>query len=105
MHWLLLTVASVLEVCGTSAMKASQGFTRPVPSVLVFVCYGLCFTVFTYALKRIDITIAYAIWSGLGTVLVAIVGSLFFKEPLTPARIVFIGLIVLGVVGLNLNSS
>ena len=69
MHWVLLTAAIVLEVAGTTNMKLSEGFTRPLPSVLIFVFYGLSFTAFTFALKRLDLSMSYAIWAGAGTAL------------------------------------
>jgi small multidrug resistance pump len=63
MPWLLLIVAIILEVCGTTCMKLSESFSKLVPSILIFVFYGLSFTVFTLALRRIDISVAYAVWA------------------------------------------
>ncbi len=103
MHWLLLLLAIVFEVCGTTCMKLSQGFTRTTPSVLLFVFYGLCFVSLTYAMKKIELGIAYALWSGLGIVLITAVGHGYFGEPLNTMRLVCIGLILVGVVGLNLT--
>ena len=82
MHWVLLTAAIVLEVAGTTNMKLSEGFTRPLPSVLIFVFYGLSFTTFTFALKRLDLSMSYAIWAGAGTALIAGIGIVWFKEPI-----------------------
>ena len=101
MSWLLLSLAIVLEVSGTTSMKLSQGFTRPLPSVLLFVCYGLSFTALNFALKHIDVSVAYAIWSGVGTTLITLIGIWWFKEPVTALKLVSIGLIIVGVVGLN----
>ncbi len=101
MHWIYLVLAIILEVVGTTNMKLAQGFTKVLPSILIFVFYGLSFVALTFALKRIDVSIAYAIWSGLGTVLIAAIGILWFKEPNTAIKLISIGLIVLGVVGLN----
>lgn len=103
MPWLLLAVTIALEVCGTTCLKLSQGFTRPVPSALMFVFYGLTFTVFSFALKKLDVSVAYAVWSGVGTSLIALIGILYFKEPVTALKLVSIALIILGVVGLNLQ--
>lgn len=103
MHWLLLFTAIVFELCGTTAMKLSNGFTRPVPSVLLFVCYILCLVTLTFALKKIDLSVAYAIWSGLGTAAVVLMGVVFFKEPISLARAFFMGLILVGVVGLKMT--
>jgi small multidrug resistance pump len=103
--WLLLTAAILLEVAGTTSMKISAGFTRLVPSVLIFVFYAASFTVLTLALRKLDISIAYAIWSGLGTVLITVIGIFWFKEPATALKLTCILLIILGVVGLNLGGA
>jgi small multidrug resistance pump len=103
MTWLYLTLAILLEVSGTTCMKLSQGFTKLVPSVLLFVFYTLSMGMLTLALKRIDVSVAYAVWSGVGTALIATIGVLWFKEPLTALKLISIGLIIIGVVGLNLS--
>lgn len=102
-HWLYLAFAILLEVSGTTSMKLSQGFTRIVPSVLIFVLYGASFVALTFALKKIDVSIAYAVWSGVGTAAIAIIGIAFFREPATMVKFVSILLIIIGVVGLNLG--
>lgn len=103
MRWVFLLVAILLEVAGTTCMKLSEGFTRLWPSVLMFVFYVLSLVALTFVFKRIDVSIAYAIWSGLGTALIAIIGILWFKEPLTAVKIISLGLIIVGVVGLNIS--
>ncbi|UXY15473.1 multidrug efflux SMR transporter [Chitiniphilus purpureus] len=103
MHWLYLTLAIVFEVAGTTCMKLSDGFSKLGPSVLIFVFYGLCAAFITLALKHMEIAIAYAIWAGLGTALIAGVGMLYFKEPVTAVKIGSLVLIVLGIAGLNLS--
>jgi small multidrug resistance pump len=103
MSWLLLALAIVLEVTGTTNMKLSEGFSRVLPSVFVFVFYGLSIGALTLALNRIEVSVAYAVWSGMGTALVAVVGMLVFKEPVTAARLMALGLIVAGVVILNVG--
>ncbi|MBA7643583.1 Nicotine metabolites export pump subunit NepA [subsurface metagenome] len=103
MGWFLLALAIVLEVAGTTCMKLSGGFKEMVPSVLVFVFYGFSFTAFIYALKTIDLSLTYAIWAGLGLALIAAIGVLYFKEPVTVPRMIFMGLILIGVIGLSLN--
>jgi small multidrug resistance pump len=100
-YWLALSGAIVLEVAGTTSMKLSQGFSRPLPSLLLFVFYGMSFTLMTIAVKKIDMSVSYAIWSGVGTALIAMIGFGWFKEPLTTLKIVSIVLIVAGVFGLN----
>ncbi|MCL5292099.1 MAG: multidrug efflux SMR transporter [Actinobacteria bacterium] len=103
MSWVYLILAIVLEVTGTTNMKLSQGFTKVLPSVLMFIFYGLSFVLLTLAIKNIDVGMAYAIWAGLGTALIATVGILWFKEPATALKIVSLGLIIIGVVGLKLS--
>jgi len=102
-HWFYLIIAILLEVAGTTSMKVSDGFSRLMPSILIFVFYGLSFAGLTMALKRIDVSIAYAIWAGLGTALITVIGLAYFKEPATLIKLISIGLIVIGVIGLNLD--
>ena len=101
--WLFFALAIALEVCGTTCMKLSEGFSRLTPSVLVFVFYGLCYGAFVLALKHIDLSLAYAIWAGLGTALITVIGILWFKEPASTLKIISVGLIVIGVSGLSLS--
>jgi small multidrug resistance pump len=103
--WLLLLGAIVLEVPGTTSMKLSNGFTKPVPSVLIFVFYAMSFILLTLALKHINVSIAYAVWAGMGTALIAVIGMVYFAEPMTGLKLVCVGLIILGVAGLNLAST
>ncbi len=103
--WLMLVAAIVLEVAGTTSMKLSDGFTRLLPSVLLAVFYLFSLAALALALKRIDVSIAYAIWAGVGTVLVAVVGILWFQEPVSFLKVGSILLIVAGVVGLHLGGA
>ena len=105
MSWILLVAAICLEVCGTTCLKLSEGFTRLVPSVLIFVFYGACFVLMTFAVKKLDLSLSYAIWSGVGTLLIALIGIFWFKEPLTLMKAVSMALIIAGVVGVNLAGS
>ena len=105
MSWTYLLLAIILEVSGTTCMKLSQGFTQVWPSILMFVFYVLCFSFLTLALKKIDVSVAYAVWSGVGTALIATIGILWFREPATVIKILSIGLIVAGVIGLNLGGN
>jgi len=98
MSWVLLFLAIVLEVTGTTCMKLSAGFSKLVPSILVFVCYGLSFTAFIYLLKWINLSFAYAIWAGLGVLLIGAIGILYFKEPVSVLKVVSMLLISVGVV-------
>jgi len=103
MTYLYFIAAILLEVAGTTSLKLSQGFTRLVPSILVAIFYLLSFFLLSQTLKRIDVGVVYAIWSGVGTALIATIGILWFKEPVTLIKIASIALIILGVVGLNLG--
>jgi small multidrug resistance pump len=103
MGWLFLALTITLEVCGTTCMKLSAGFSKMTPSILVFLFYGLSVAMLTLALKYIDLSIAYAIWAGLGTALIAAIGILWFKEPVSALKTISVGLIIIGVVGLHLS--
>jgi small multidrug resistance pump len=102
--WALLGVAIGFEVVGTSSMKLSHGFTHLGPTALMFACYAVAFSCNTLAVKTLDVSITYAVWSGVGTVAVALIGMLWFKEPATALKMVCIGLIVIGVFGLHSTS-
>lgn len=104
-HWLALIIAIGLEVCGTVSMKMSDGFTKLIPSILIFVFYAASFIALTMALKKIDVSVAYAIWAGVGTSLIMIIGVLYFKEPLTMLKVLCISLIITGIVGLHLSGA
>lgn len=102
-HWFFLAGAIALEVAGTTAMKLSASFTKLVPSVLLFVFYAASFVALTLALKKIDVSVAYAVWSGVGTALIAAIGILYFREPATALKFISILLIIAGVAGLLLG--
>lgn len=95
--------AILFEVSGTTCMKLSYGFTRRVPTILMFVFYGLGFVPLNLALQRIDISVAYAIWLGVGTAVITTIGILWFKEPANALKLISIALIVIGLVGLNIS--
>jgi small multidrug resistance pump len=97
-----LVIAILLEVAGTTCMKLSDGFSRLVPSLLIFVLYGGSLACFTVALRGLPLSVASAVWSGVGTSLVCVIGFVHFKEPITAAKLAFITMILIGVVGLNL---
>ena len=103
MHWLYLVLAILFEVGGTTCMKLSEGLTRPLYTVLIFVLYGISFVALALALKKLDLSLSYAIWSGLGTAAIAVIGYLWFKEPMGTLKIGSIVLIIIGVVGLNIS--
>ena len=100
-HWLFLSGAILLEVAGTISMKLSEGFTRPIPSVLIFVFYIISFVALTFAIEKIEVSTAYTIWAGVGNALIAIIGIVYFREPATAIKFISIILIIIGVIGLS----
>ena len=104
MSWLYLLVAIVAEVIATSALKSSMGFTKFAPSVLVVLGYGTAFYFLSLTLRAIPLGIAYAVWAGLGIVLVALVGWIVHRQPLDAAALVGIAFILAGVAVINLLS-
>ncbi len=103
MSLVYLIWAIIFEVSGTICMKLSQGFTKMIPSILMIILYIISLGLLTLALKKIDLSIAYAIWAGMGTALIATVGILWFKEPISALKIISLGLVIIGVIGLNLS--
>jgi len=99
--WALLGLAILLEVVGTTCMKLADGFSNWGPAALMFGCYALAFACNTLVVRTLDLSVTYAVWSGVGTLLTAVVGILWFKEPATVLKLVSIGLIVIGVMGLH----
>jgi len=102
--YLLLLAAIVAEVIATSALKAAENFTRPLPSLLVVVGYGTAFFLLSITLKSLPLGVAYAIWSGAGTALVAVVGWLVYRQQLDLPAVLGIALIIAGTLVLNLYS-
>ena len=103
MHFVYLILAIIFEVMGTTMMKLSSGFTILMPSIGLFVFYIISFSLLTLSLKTLDVSLAYAIWSGLGTALIAAIGVFFFHEHINAAKIISLAFIIIGVVGLNLS--
>jgi multidrug transporter EmrE-like cation transporter len=103
--WITLSLAIAAEVVATSALKSSEGFTRLLPSVLVVVGYALAIYLLSLVLKSIPVGVAYAIWSGLGVVLITLVAWVVHGQRLDLPGLIGMGLIVGGVVVLNLYSS
>ena len=83
----------------------SQGFTQLLPSLVIFPAYGISIALLTLAVKEVPISVAYAVWAAVGTALIAAIGILWFREPATPAKLAFIAVIVVGVIGLHLSDS
>ncbi len=103
--WIYLLIAILTEVVGTTMMKASQGLTRLAPSALMFVMYAISFIFMALALKKIEVSTAYAIWSGLGTALIATIGIMAFRESFSLPKLAGILLVIGGVVLLNLKGA
>jgi small multidrug resistance pump len=103
--WGLLAVAIVSEVGGTTCLKLSNGFTNWPATLAMVLFYMVTFGSLVFVVKYIPVSVSYAIWSGVGTALIATIGMVYFKEPVTVARLLFIGLIIAGAVGLNLVGS
>jgi small multidrug resistance pump len=104
MNYLWLAIAIVAEVVGTSCLKATEGFTRLWPSVVVVVSYAVTFYFFSLTLKTIPVGVAYAIWAGVGTVLIALIGYFVYRQRLDAPAIFGMALIVAGVTIMNLFS-
>ena len=104
MPWFLLTLAIIGEIVGTTALKLSEGFTRPLPGIVAIIGYAVAFYFLAMVLRTIPIGVAYAIWSGAGVAAMALIGLVMFGQRLDPAAIIGIALIVAGVVVLNTMS-
>ncbi|PXW86028.1 small multidrug resistance pump [Nitrosomonas sp. Nm84] len=103
-HWILLAIAIVSEVIATSYLKSAEGFTRLWPSLVVVVGYLLAFYLLSLTLKTIPVGIAYAIWSGVGIVLIALSGWLFLGQSLDIPAVIGLTLIIAGVMVINIFS-
>lgn len=104
MHWWYLGFAILAEVLATSALKAADGFTRPLPSLVVVAGYGTAFYLLSLTLRAIPVGIAYAIWSGVGTALIALLGWILFGQALDGAALLGLALIVAGVLVIQICS-
>jgi quaternary ammonium compound-resistance protein SugE len=104
MAWLLLVVAGLFEVGWAVGLKYTQGFTRPIPSVLTLGCIVASMGLLSLALRTVPVGTAYAVWVGIGATGAALVGILLFREPVSAARLGFLGLLVVSIVGLRLTS-
>lgn len=102
--WAALLGAIALEVAGTTMLQASQQFTRVWPTAGMAVCYGLAFYLLSIALRQMPVGIAYAIWSGLGVVLISVIGTVVFRQRLDLPAMLGLAMIVGGVVVINLFS-
>ena len=104
MEWIMLLIAGALEVCWAVTMKYSEGFTKVVPSVITAVGYVLSAVFLSFALKKLPLSTAYAMWTGFGIIGTSVLGVLLFQEKLTLPQVVCIVMIAVGIVGLRLLS-
>lgn len=102
--WLLLFGAILCEVLGTSLLKSSEGMARWTYGMGAMASYGVCFWLLAFAMTRIPMGVAYAVWSGVGIVIIALIGWAVFRQPLTLAQAGFAALILVGAIGLNLTT-
>jgi small multidrug resistance pump len=102
MKWLILLVGIIFEVLGTISMKYAEGFTKIIPSVLVFVFYGISLASLVFVLEKMEVGNAYAIWASAGTAIIAIIGIIFFKEHLSIGKVLSISFIIAGIIGLEI---
>jgi small multidrug resistance pump len=102
MHWIYLLAAIAFEIMGTVSMKLCKGFSHAVPSVLLFVFYGACLASLTMALKGIPLSVAYSLWSGIGTAAIVLIDWAYFKEVISPLKFFFLAMITVGACGLKL---
>lgn len=100
--WIFLGFAIIVEVIATAALKGSENFTKLIPTLVMVIGYGVSFYLLTFALKTIPIGTVYAIWSGAGIALITLVGYLYFNEKPNNAMLAGIGLIIAGIVVINL---
>ena len=105
MGYIYLAIAVLAEVAGTSLLKATEVFTKLVPTAIVLIAYGLAFWMLSLSLKTMAVAIVYALWCGAGIVLIAVIGWFVLKQPLDVPALLGIGFILAGVVVINLFSA
>ncbi len=104
MNYLYLGIAIIMEIIATSSLKASEGFTKLAPSAISLIGYAIAFYCLSLTLRTIPVGIAYAIWSGVGIAVIALIGWLVFRQPLDLPGIIGITFILVGVIILNVFS-
>lgn len=104
MHYIYLICAVIAETIGTASMQASQQFTKPLPSLVVVISYAVSFYLLSLTLKFMPVGVVYALWSGLGIVLIALIGLAVFGQKLDLPAVIGLGLIIAGVLVINLFS-
>ena len=102
--WLFFILSLGFQIAGSTCLKLSDGFTKVLPSIGLLVFYGLCFSFLALAVKTIDISVAYAVWGGLGTSAIVIIGIVKFKESISIKKVISIAMIITGIIVLELFS-
>ena len=103
MYWFFLGLGIIFEVLGTISMKYADGFSKLIPSILVFIFYSLSLVSLIFVLRgNTEVSVAYAIWAGCGTALIAMIGMVWFNEPKSFIKIISIAFIIIGILGLEL---
>ncbi|WP_433604294.1 DMT family transporter [Dactylosporangium sp. CA-139114] len=105
MAYVMLGLAIAVEVAGTSLLKTTEGFTKLWPTLGVLVAYTLAFLFMAQSVKVVPVGVAYAMWSGLGTAAIVAIGAMFLGEPLSLLKVLGVGLVIAGVVVLNLGGA
>ncbi|MBX3046097.1 MAG: multidrug efflux SMR transporter [Anaerolineales bacterium] len=99
--WIILLLAGLFEVCWAVALKYTEGFTKLWPSLFAVITLGLSVYLLSIATKKLELSVAYAVWVGIGTVGASLLGILLFKEVANPAKLVFLGLLIVSIIGLK----
>ena len=105
MAWFMLSAAGVAEIIFAISLKYNQGFTRLIPSIITLVSGGVSLFLLMMAIKVLPVGTAYAVWTGMGAVGVALLGIVLFKESIDPYRLISISLVVIGIIGLKLTDA
>jgi len=105
LNWLVLYIAIAFEVAGTAALKLSDGVQKPWIFAASMALYIISLALLSHTLKSMPLGITYAIWSGVGTLLIVLIGIFWFGETFTPLRVLFMAMIIIGAIGLNLSTS
>jgi small multidrug resistance pump len=103
--WLYLAAANATEVVGTVVLNFTDGFTRPAPTSFVIATYAVSLWLTALALRQLEISLAYAVWAGVGTAAVAVIGMAALGESVTALKLASIAIVIVGVVGLNLSGA
>lgn len=102
--WISLVIAILFGVLGTMSMKLSHGLQKLKPTFFVGLFYLISFVALTFAMKYIELSVVYAVWSGVGTLLMTMIGFFYFNESISGKKIIFLTLIIIGVIGIHLSN-